>query len=172
MNSNNDKGEIPSEEKLSVLDKLKRFIVGKTPLKQYWVDTSARILFFVPLIAVWEFFVAGLDPSQLLRSRGLAILINLVIARPDGWFKDVWTKFRVVDEHSKTSKKWQVHTEAGMIIGISTYFIALSFAQASVEQMLIALPFAIILNLTTQGVYGRCRDWWRRYFNLETVAYK
>ena len=49
----------------------KRAYESVVSVKGYLVDTSARILFYVPAIGVWEKFVAGMENDEVLKSRVL-----------------------------------------------------------------------------------------------------
>jgi len=53
-------------------------------VKAYLVDTSARILFYVPIVGVWEKFAAGMDNEEVLKSRSGAVLVNLFVGRLHG----------------------------------------------------------------------------------------
>ena len=141
-------------------------------IRDYSIDTSARIVCYIPPLAAWEKFVAGMDNKEVLNSRGLAILVNMLIARPYGKFREYWTKICKTDENSSFIRKFVTDTSGSVAFGLPTYFGVLYYSGASLEEILTALPFGVVLTATTGRIYGRFLDWYSKKLGGKPVLNK
>ncbi len=126
--------------------------------KAYLVDTSARILFYVPPIALYEKYVAGLDNEQVLKSRVSAVAINLIFGRLHGKVREYIGHVTHTDENSSKAKKLMADTLSGFIIGGTSYAAVLGIAGATLEQALVAMPFAVGFTTFTGRPFGKFLD--------------
>lgn len=141
-------------------------------VKAYLVDTSARILFYVPPLALYEKYVAGLDDEQVLTSRVSAVALNLVFGRLHGKVREYVSLVTHTNEESSKSKKFMADTLSGFIIGGTSYVAVLGIAGPTLEQALIAMPFAVGLTTFTGRPFGKFLDWYRNKWGITPVYEK
>jgi len=140
-------------------------------VKAWLVDTSARILFYVPIMGVWEKYVAGLENPELLKSRASAVAINLIFGRMHGKVREYVSKVTRTDETSSKKRKFLADSLSGFIIGITSYAPVLLVANVSLEEAVVAMPFAIALGAFSGRPYGAYHDWYRHLWKM-TPVYK
>ena len=140
-----------------------------TSKKAWLVDTSSRILFYVPIIGVWEKFVADMENEEVLKSRLLATGLNFVIGRYHGKVREGLGYLTKTDENSSKKRKIAVDTLAGLAVGATTYPLVLGAAGVSLEEGLVALPFVLIYTTTTGRPFGKFQDFWRKLFGTTPI---
>lgn len=138
-------------------------------LKAYWVDTSARILWYVPILGLWEKFVVGMDNSEIFISRTAALLWNLGIGRLHGKTREWLSTLTGITSQSPTYQKFILDTLTGLVVTFTSYAASLAASGASLEEAKIALPFALIFGLATGRPYGRFLDWYRKKWRTTPV---
>ena len=138
-------------------------------LRGYLVDTSARILFYVPAIGVWEKLVAGMEDTEVLKSRAGAVAMNFVAGRAHGVIREWFSRITRTHEGSSAVRKLALDTAAATIVGVTSYSTVLACAGVSLEEALIALPFGLLFTSCTGRPYGRFLDWYRRVWGTTPV---
>ncbi len=150
-----------------------KFSNVKDKIKEYLVDTSSRIIFYVPVIGVWEKFVAGMENEEVLKSRSMAILINAVgVGKLHTLCRKYLAKLTKTDENSSPRRKQVVDFTSGFIVGISSYSAVLYLAGTSLQEGITATPFAVAFTCLSGNVYGKFNDWYRQKFNYPPILNK
>ena len=144
--------------------------IGST--KAFLIDTSARILFYVPVIGVWEKYVAGMENEEVLKSRLSAVALNFVIGRVHGKIREFFSYITKTDENSSKLRKVVVDTAAGFIVGVSSYAAVLYASGASLDEALVAIPFAVGLTTVTGRPFGKFLDVYRKFWGTTPVYEK
>jgi hypothetical protein len=137
--------------------------------KAYWVDTSARILWYVPILGLWEKLIVGMDNSEVFISRTAAVAWNLGIGRLHGKIREWLSALTGITIQSPRYKKFFLDTLTGLIVTSISYTASLALSGASLEEAKIALPFALIFGLATGRPYGRYLDWYRKKWHTKPV---
>lgn len=137
--------------------------------KAYWVDTTARILWYVPILGIWEKFVVGMDNTEVFISRTAAIAWNIGIGRLHGKIREWLSTLTGITSQSSHYQKILLDTLTGLIVTIVSYSAALALSGASLEEAKIALPFALTFGLVTGRPYGRFLDWYRKKWRTTPV---
>lgn len=152
-----------------VIEKYKDINYG---LKGYLVDTSSRILFYVPAIGLWEKFVAGMDDNEVLKSRCLAFLTNSIgVGKLHTLCRQYLAKLTHTDENSSKLRKQLIDFSAGFVIGIP-YSASLYLIEASFSEGIKAAPFVVGFVCLTGNFYGKFNDWYRQKFNIPPILNK
>lgn len=132
--------------------------------KNYLVDTSCSLMFYTPLLGSMEYFWAGMEPEEVLKSRVGSVLFHLTVARLYGvyrhWYAGLWK----ADMDSSRAKKRFVDTSAMLSFQIPTYSAILYYSGASWKEMAVALPTGLLLGGGTARLYGYLLDKWRKYW--------
>ena len=134
----------------------------KKQLRDYSIDTSARIMFYIPPLAAWEKFVANMENKEVIKSRSLAVIVNLIIARPYGKFREYWAATCNTNDESSKTRKFLTETIGSIIFGLPTYAGVLYCSGASKEEIITALPFGVMLTAVTGRIFGRFLDYYRK----------
>ncbi|MFA5106573.1 MAG: L-alanine exporter AlaE [Candidatus Micrarchaeia archaeon] len=137
--------------------------------KAWLVDSISRSMFYVPVIGLWEYFVAGMGSSKVLVSRGAAILLNFVIGRVHGKARELACVLTHTGDFSPPGRKKLVETVTGAIVGITSYLAVLGIAGASVIESIIAAPFAFIFTTFSGYYFGKFQDFMRIKFKAVPV---
>jgi len=137
--------------------------------KEYFADTSARILFYVPAIGVWEKFVVDMENKEVLKSRLGAVIVNLAAGYLHRRAREVVAAISHTSSSSPKLRQGVADTAAGFIVGLSTYAVVLYIAGASLQESLMATPFALLFTTCTGHPYGRFLDWYRRKWRTKPL---
>jgi len=143
-----------------------------TSFKGYMVDTSARILFYVPLIGLWEKFVADFDNMEVLKSRSYAVAVNLVFGRAHGKVRELVSYITKTNDDSSKKIKFWADTLSGFIIGGTSYALVLYLVDVSWKEALVASPFALTYTTFGGWPFGKFNDWYRQKFGMKSVYNK
>lgn len=158
------------EDKMKLEDKLSNV---KDKVVEYLVDTSSRILFYVPAIGVWEKFVVGMENEEVLKSRGMAVLINAVgVGKLHTLCREYLAKLTKTDQNSSIRRKQIVDFVSGLIVGLLSYSAVLYLADVSLSEGLTATPFAMAFTCLSGNLYGKFNDWYRQKFNYSPILNK
>ncbi len=141
--------------------------------KEYLVDTSSRIFFYVPAIGVWEKFVVDMENEEVLKSRVMAIAINSIgVGKAHTLCRKGLAKLTKTNEDSSKRRKQIVDFTSGLIVGLTSYSAVLYLADVSFEEGLNAVPFALAFTSLTGNFYGRFNDWYRKLLGYEGILHK
>jgi len=138
-------------------------------LRAYLVDTSARILFFVPIIGMWEKLVAGMETEEVLISRTGAVGMNFIVGRLHGKAREWVAVITRTTENSGRTRKMAVDTATATLVGLTSYSAVLYLSGASFDEAVIALPFGLLFTGASGRVYGRFLDWYRAKWGTTPV---
>ena len=141
-------------------------------VKNYLVDTIAGLSFFTPLMAGAEYFVAGMEPEKVLKSRLTAAAYHTVMMRPFGKFRHWYAQKLGADEKSPKLKKFLIDTSANFIFQLPVYSGILWFSGASPEQFEKALPAGLAIGAAMAIPYGYFLDNWRNFCGTKSTLYK
>ena len=137
--------------------------------RAYWVDTTARILWYVPILGCWEVFAVQLDTAEVLTSRSVAVLWNLFLGRFHGKVREWLSALTGITTDSSGGRKLALDTLTGMVVTFISYASSLFIAGASLEEAAVALPFALVFGIVTGRPYGRFLDWYRKRWGTQPV---
>jgi hypothetical protein len=140
-----------------------------TSVKGYLVDTTGRILFYVPAIGVWEKLVAGMENEEVLKSRTGAVVINFFFGRFHGKVREWLSHLTRTGEDSSRLRKLAVDTASSTLVGLTSYSTVLYFSGASLDEAIVALPFGLLFTSSTGRPFGRFLDWYRRAWGATPV---
>ena len=157
---------VNAESPLSMTQKI------KNSLKNYAVDTTSAWLFYNPIMASAEYFAAGMEPEEVLKSRLFASAVHAAVFRPLGKFRKYMAKKLNVTSESPAYKKFLSDTLATIIIQAPAYSTVLYLAGASTEEMAVALPTVLGIGAVSGRPYGYFSDKWRNFWDLEPVFKK
>ncbi len=141
--------------------------------KKYIVDVSAGWMFYTPLMAGIEKYVAGMESEEVLKSRLFAAGVHAIVMRPLGKIrefvaKNIWK----ADANSHWLKKAASDTTAVLVTQTPAYLAILAAVGTSPDEMYKALPFGLALGASTGRIFGKVQDKWRRYCGTKPVFEK
>ena len=131
-------------------------------IKNYFIDITASITFYTPIMAPMEYFIADMSGEEVLKSRSSAIGIAFLAARPNGIFRDWWARKLNATPESSRIKKILVDASALVVFQIPTYTTILTLSGASLSEIIVALPMGIAIGATFGRPYGYYLDKWRK----------
>jgi hypothetical protein len=73
--------------------------------RKFLADSFASVTFSMGVGSAIEYFIAGLTVEQMLKSRGMATIVNVALGRPYGKFRDYVLRKIGVNEKSGFVKK-------------------------------------------------------------------
>ena len=138
-------------------------------VKAYCVDTSARILFYVPLLGLYEKYMADFDNEQLIKSRLSGLALNVLLARFHGVIRESVSGFTSTSEQSSGVRKFAADSLSGLLMSAVTYPAVLVVADANWQQAITALPFAFGIGMFAGRPFGKFLDWYRNLFGTRAV---
>jgi len=123
-------------------------------VKDYAIDTSAKILFYAPVMAVMEAY-NGLNSDQIIQSRISAAVVDVGVARIYGKTLDsVRSKFHIKSD-STGSKAYAVDTITMIGIYTPVYAGILAAAGADEKQIGYSLSMGAIIAAITARPFGK-----------------
>lgn len=138
-------------------------------IKNYVVDTSASWMFYMPSLAASEYFIAKMEPLEVVKSRLFAMGVHALVMRPYGKVRQWWADRWNADEHSSKLKKFAVDTSASVLYQIPVYSAILYFSGVSLEEAAVALPSGLAIGTVSGRLYGYWLDKWRRVWKRKTT---
>ena len=153
------------ERKESRLEKIVRTV--KNEAKEYMVDTSASLLYANTIFGAGEYFIAGMEPDKLLKTRIGMSLIGCVIYRPFSKFREYWAKLWKTDAESSKTKKFLTDVSGNITFFAPIYTGIMYLSGASWEEMGAALPAGMLTAIITARPYGWFLDKWRKMFGTK-----
>ncbi len=154
--------QAPNESRL---EKIVRTV--KDGARGYIVDTSISLIYANAVFGAGEYFIAGMEPDELLKTRVGMSLVGFVIYRPYGKFRDYWAKLLNADAKSSSLKKFFTDVSGNMLYFTPFYAGMMCVSGASVEEMGTALCAGMITAPLTARPYGWIMDRWRRMWGTK-----
>ncbi len=157
------------EEKETLEDKIQTNEVKTSAIKNYIIDTSAALSFWTPIMTSIEYFGAGMDSEEVLKSRLAATTVHMTIARPYGKLRQ-WVADKMgANTESSQSKKFAIDTLAMISTQAPLYAGILYFSGASLQEVVVALPTGLAVGAVSGRPYGYCLDKWRKLWGTKTT---
>ena len=161
-----DIGGVERENQESDLSTYNKFI---SFAKNYAVDTSAFLGFYTPIMASLEYFIAGMESKEVLKSRIYASGYHLLFSRPYGkfrqWYADLWH----ADYNSSKRKKLLVDTSAMIMTQTPVYSAILYLSGASLKEIAVALPTGLTVGMLSGRPFGYVLDRWRKFCGTKST---
>ena len=119
------------------------------------VDTGATIVYFTTFAGLTEYFIAGMDPAEVLTTRLVMVPLMVLTARPYGLWRD--TVFRRVSPSSGWAKtaldvvafvsfQLPIYVATLIYAGADTREILILVAAVLPQMLILSRPFGIFLN--------------------------
>lgn len=139
----------------------------KDTATNYLVDVSAGLMFYNPVMATGEYLVAGMDGSEVMKSRLGASLMQAICMRPIGKLRNASAKLFGITKESPWYQKWASDVASTLVVQLPTYATALYFAGASLEEGATALGMGAAVTATSGRFFGKWMDTWRKTWGKE-----
>ncbi len=146
------------EKESSLLKKVKH--VGAT-VKDIAASTTAGWVAYTPIMAPIEYFWAGMDGGEVLKTRAMAgfgHLIGLPLYQKSREY--FGRKFNVTEDSSKLKKR-ALNALAFVPVHPPTYALFLALSGASLEEMKYALPAGLAVVMVTSPIFTPFMEFWR-----------
>lgn len=153
-------------------EKVGRYQAAKDAVSNYLVDFSAGTMFYTPLMASGEYFIAGMEPEEVLKSRIAAMGIHAICFRPIGKLRNAAANYFNLDENSTSYKKWASDVGSTLAIQLPTYSLALMTSGASLKEGLVALGVGATVTAVSGRAFGKWMDTWRGIWGKERALKK
>lgn len=131
----------------------------------YLVDVSAGLTFYNPIMALGEYFIAGQEGTEVLKSRIGASIAQAICMRPSGMLRNASAEYFGLTRESPWYQKGLSDTASILSLQVPAYSIALANAGVSLEEGLASLGVATaitsIMNNGTKLGFGKYMDFWR-----------
>lgn len=169
-----DESQIGNEEAKTKLHSW----LTKTPfqreVKKWLVEGIAVNLFYTPILAINELFVAHMTPYETLKARLISIPLGFVLGgRPYGFWRQTYARVFKTDENSGRIRKFLVDTSASLIFNGIVYTGILKSSGASWEEVGTALgSYAIFINMPFGRLYGWFLDKFSKQFGIKPTLDK
>lgn len=138
-------------------------------IKNYLVDTTAALSFWTPIMASIEYFGAGMDSEEVLKSRLAAAAVHATIARPYGKLRQ-WIADKLhTNAQSSQSKKFAIDTLAMILTQAPLYSTILYCSGASLKEVAVALPTGLAIGAVSGRPYGYVLDKWRTLWGTKAT---
>jgi hypothetical protein len=134
---------------------------AKEAVSNYLVDVSAGLIFYNPIMATGEHFVAGMDSSEVLNSRLGASVAQAICMRPSGMLRNWSAKKFGLTKESPWYQKMASDVASILTLQIPAYSVALYNAGVSLEEGLKALGVAATITTVSGRPFGKWMDYWR-----------
>ena len=129
------------------------------------IDTLATILFFTVVATFSELIIAGMEPSNVLKTRLLMVPIMILTGRPYTGWRD-WIVKQV-----QPQRRWStvlVDIAAFLSFQAPVYAATLMIAGANLVEISSAIGSAIIFMMLLARPFGLFVDWARHTFGVES----
>lgn len=142
--------------------------MSRRPSRAFVADTTALVVFFTTTGILNERFVAGMDWSEVARSRMIGAPLMVLTARPYGVWRDLVMRRAGVGAASRTL--WD--TAALLSFQVPIYAAIIAMGGAAGDELLRGTAGAALLMLVLGRPYGVWLDWVRARFGLEPGGMK
>lgn len=127
-------------------------------LVKYGMYGAKRAVFIAPMMYATE-LISGLQSSQSLKSRTIALGVNFFVAMPyNNWFRPKIYDMLGVKDDSSEYKKNIANRVAFAAHQLPLYAGILLAAGASAEQIAVALPTGVAVGVATAGRFQNFMD--------------
>nr|WP_319251435.1 L-alanine exporter AlaE [uncultured Celeribacter sp.] len=129
------------------------------------IDTLATILFFTVVATFSELIIAGMEPSNVLKTRLLMVPIMILTGRPYTGWRD-WIVKQV-----QPQRRWStvlVDISAFLSFQAPVYAATLMIAGANLVEISSAIGSAIIFMMLLARPFGLFVDWARHTFGVKS----
>nr|WP_321509308.1 L-alanine exporter AlaE [uncultured Celeribacter sp.] len=129
------------------------------------IDTLATIIFFTVVATFSELIIAGMEPSNVLKTRLLMVPIMILTGRPYTGWRD-WIVKQV-----QPQRRWcavMVDIAAFLSFQAPVYAATLMIAGANLVEISSAIGSAIIFMMLLARPFGLFVDWARHTFGVES----
>lgn len=133
-------------------------------MKRTMVDTGTTIVFFTIVAAISEYFIAGMEPREVLLTRAIMVPLMILTGRPYGIWRD-WVFTKTLPSRAVT----RVLADAGAFISfqLPVYAATLVVAGADIREITILMVAVVPQMLLVSRPFGVCLDLMRRLAGLD-----
>ena len=155
-------------KQLSLLEKL----ANPQWWKNYLIDTSGSLVFWMPVMALFEYGTLDMEWEQVKHARVAAAFIHLGIMRPYNVVREYLANRWGVNYNSPWHHKIGVDSVAMLPVTTPAYAVILASAGASAKQVFLGLPADLALSLSlTALLYTPFADAWSKLLGKKPVLY-
>ncbi|MBW2990926.1 L-alanine exporter AlaE [Candidatus Woesearchaeota archaeon] len=144
----------------------------KREARGYIADTSAALVFGNIVYGANEYFIGGLEPNEVLKTRLGMSFMGLFISRPYGKFREFWAKLLKTDAESSKLKKFVTDVTGNVAYYSPVYAGIMTLSGASIEEIAKALPAGIVIGFISGRPMGWFMDKSRKLFKVKPVLDK
>ena len=141
--------------------------VEKKSLRASVADTFSFVTFGIAYMAPFEYFIVGLEPGQIVKSRAIASAVNIATGRPYGLYRDYFLKKTGTTEKSSKTRKFIADTGAMLTFGLPMYASILYLSGADAKQIALGCLSVAPILATTGWPYGWYLDKVRKLFGVK-----
>ncbi len=120
-------------------------------MRAFIIDTVGTVVFFTIVAAMTEFFIAGMEPSQVLTARLIMIPIMILTGRPYGVWRD-WVFARFLPQGRLMSIIADI--VAFLTFQVPVYVTTLFIAGATFREIQVAVTAAIFFMIVLSRPFG------------------
>jgi hypothetical protein len=136
-------------------------VSAAAPLQSWLADTVAMVLFCTVTGAAVEVGISGLSWEQSLQARLAAVPLNLLSARPYGWYRD-WVLAALGALEGGALRKALLDVAAFVTFQVPVYATVLVFTGATCGQIVTSCATLACLSAFLGRPYGAFLEWCRR----------
>ena len=124
-------------------------------MRCFIIDTIATIIFFTLIAALTELFVAGMEPSEVLKTRLIMIPMMVITGRPYGIWRDwffkktkptvTWSK-ALIDGLAFLSFQLPIYALTLVIAGADQNEVMILLSSTSLLMLIVSRPFGVYLE--------------------------
>lgn len=139
-------------------------------LKAFWVDVFVMNTFSYVVAAPLELWIAGMSWQAHLQARLIGLLINSIIGRPYGLWREFLVARTGLTEASSGGKKYAVETLIFLSFQLPVYVTILAISGADWDGIVHAAGTACLIAGFLGRPYGIYLDFVRRKVGLPPVT--
>lgn len=132
------------------------------PLRTFFADTTALVLFFTLTGALNERFISGMSWEEVFHARLLGAALMVPVARPYGMWRD-W-----VMQRARSTRLSQVLWDSVALVTfqVPIYAAIIAISGATGRGLWLGILGATIIMLVSGRPYGAFLNWVRKQFGL------
>lgn len=138
---------------------------SQSRLRHAAADTFAMVVYCSVVNMVIEIFLSGMSFEQSLSSRLVAIPVNIIIAWPYGFYRDLFMHYARRISHAGWMKNL-ADVLAYVTFQSPVYVAILWSVGADWQQIMAAVSSNIVISMLMGAVYGYFLDYCRRLFRV------